>query len=88
MTQSVIYSKPHCPYCVKAKALLDKTQIPYNEIVIGKDITVEKLFEEFKLNGQPQPKSAPQIILHGKYVGGYTELQQYFENCDLGRSDT
>ncbi|MAV94444.1 MAG: glutaredoxin [Euryarchaeota archaeon] len=88
MTQSVIYSKPNCPYCDKAKALLNKTQIEWQEIVIGKDVTVEQLFEEFRLNGQPQPKSAPQIIIHGKYVGGYTELQQYFENCDLGRSDT
>jgi len=85
---SVIYSKPDCPYCVKAKALLDETRIPYKEIVIGKDITVERLFEEFKLNGQPQPKSAPQIILHGKYVGGFKELQQYYEDCDLGRNDT
>ena len=88
MTDSVIYSKPNCPYCVKAKALLNKTQIPFIEVVIGKDITVETLFEEFKLNGMPQPKSAPQIILHGKYIGGYKELQQEFENCDLGRHDT
>ena len=85
---SVIYSKPNCPYCDKAKALLNKTQIEYQEIVIGIDITLEKLFEEFELNGQPQPKSAPQIILHGKYVGGYSELQQYFEECELGRSAT
>ena len=85
---SVIYSKPNCPYCDKAKALMSKTQIPYTEVVIGKDITVEKLFEEFKLNGMAQPKSAPQIILHGKYIGGFKELQQYFENCDLGRHDT
>ena len=85
---SVIYNKPNCPYCDKAKALLNKTQIEWREVVIGKDITVEQLFEEFRLNNQPQPKSAPQIILHGKYVGGYNELQQYFENCDLGRSDT
>ena len=35
-----------------------------------------------------KPKSAPQIILHGKYIGGYKELQQEFENCDLGRHDT
>jgi len=88
MTDSVIYSKPNCPYCVKAKALLNKTQIPFIEVVIGKDITVEKLFEEFELNGMAKPKSAPQIILHGKYIGGYKELQQEFENCDLGRHDT
>ncbi|SVA36354.1 uncharacterized protein METZ01_LOCUS89208 [marine metagenome] len=35
-----------------------------------------------------QPKSAPQIILHGKYIGGFKDLQQYFENCELGRHDT
>jgi len=88
MTNSVIYSKPNCPYCVQAKALLDKTQIPYNEVVIGKDITVGKLFEEFELNVLAKPKSAPQIILHGKYIGGFKELQQYYEDCELGRNDT
>ena len=44
--QSVIYSKPNCPYCTKAKDLLNNSRIDYTEITIGKDITVERLFEE------------------------------------------
>ena len=64
MTQSVIYSKPHCPYCDQAKDLLNKTQIEYEEIVIGKDITVEKLFEELLLSGDTvQATKSDQIFI-------------------------
>ena len=84
---NVIYSKPNCPYCTKAKDLLNNSRIDYTEITIGKDITVERLFEEFDLNGMPRPKSAPQIILHGKYVGGYKELEQYYQDHDMWRDN-
>lgn len=84
---NVIYSKPNCPYCTKAKDLLSNSRLRYTEIVIGKDISVEKLFEEFEVNGMPRPKSAPQIILHGKYVGGYKELEQYYQDHDMWRDN-
>ena len=38
------------------------------------------LLEEFEANGMPQPRSVPQIILNGKYVGGYNELVKYIED--------
>ena len=47
---TVVYSKPNCPSCVKAKMLLDNKKIPYTESVIGKDIQVETLIKEFELN--------------------------------------
>ena len=40
---TVVYSKPNCPSCVKAKALLQSKNIPYQESIIGKDIQVETL---------------------------------------------
>ena len=40
---TVVYSKPNCPSCVKAKALLQSKNIPYQESIIGKDIQVEPL---------------------------------------------
>jgi|TARA_B110000495_G_C22763304_1_gene446871 glutaredoxin len=84
---NVIYSKPNCPYCTKAKELLSNSRLRYTEIIIGKDISVERLMEEFDLNGMPRPKSAPQIILHGKYVGGYKELEQYYQDHDMWRDN-
>lgn len=77
--RTVVYSKPQCPYCDKAKRLLDMKEIPYETITIGTDITREGLLEEFEANGMPQPRSVPQIILAGKYIGGYDALAEYIE---------
>jgi glutaredoxin 3 len=35
------------------------------------------------LEAVPNARTVPQIWLHGKYVGGYTELEQYFEDHDM-----
>tara|TARA_B100000902_G_scaffold156852_1_gene153128 strand:- start:283 stop:567 length:285 start_codon:yes stop_codon:yes gene_type:complete len=83
---TVVYSKPNCPSCVKAKMLLDNKKIPYTESVIGKDIQVETLMKEFEVNGLPMPRTAPQIILHGKYVGGYEQLVEVMENTGMNHN--
>ena len=81
---TVVYSKPNCPSCVKAKMLLKNKNIPFTESIIGKDIQVETLMKEFEMNNLPMPRTAPQIILHGKYVGGYKQLIQYIDDHGLG----
>lgn len=78
--RTVVYSKPLCPYCEKAKHLLKSLDIKFETREIGKDLTREQLLEEFEVNGMPQPRSVPQIILHGKYIGGYQELAKYVED--------
>ena len=83
---TVVYSKPNCPSCVKAKMLLDNKKIPYTESVIGRDIQVETLMKEFEVNGLPMPRTAPQIILHGKYVGGYEQLVEVMENTGMNHN--
>lgn len=77
---TVVYSKPNCPSCVKAKMLLKNKNIPFTESIIGKDIQVETLMKEFEMNNLPMPRTAPQIILHGKYVGGYEQLVQHMDD--------
>ena len=77
---TVVYSKPNCPSCVKAKALLKNKNIPYVEKIIGQDIAVETLLKEFEVNGLPAPRTAPQVILHGKYVGGYEKLVEHMDS--------
>ena len=77
---NVVYSKPMCTYCDKAKHLLKTSGIEYKEMLIGRDLSRETLLEEFAANGMPQPRSVPQIILNGKYVGGYNELVKYIED--------
>ena len=76
---TVVYSKPNCSHCVKAKHLLKSKGVDFIEMIIGKDIPVEQLMEEFKVNNLPMPRTAPQIIFKGKYMGGYHELEKHLE---------
>lgn len=78
--KAIIYSKEHCPFCIRAKALLDKLNISYDEFVIGEPGS--KLLEsnqqwatrEDLLERAPNARTVPQIWLDGEHVGGYTEL--------------
>ena len=49
-------------------------------MIIGKDIPVQQLMEEFEINKLPPPRTAPQIIFKGKYLGGYVQLEDHFKS--------
>jgi|13_taG_2_1085334.scaffolds.fasta_scaffold00498_8 glutaredoxin len=69
--QVKIYSKPDCSFCEKAKNLCRLRQIPYDEIVVGVDITRNELLELF-----PEAKTVPQIVVDDDSIGGYNELKK------------
>jgi|TARA_R110000803_G_scaffold133092_2_gene200300 glutaredoxin 3 len=77
---TIVYSKPNCSFCVMAKTLLKRKNIPFVEMIIGKDIPVQQLMEEFEINKLPPPRTAPQIIFKGKYMGGYVQLEDHFKS--------
>ena len=75
----IVYSKPACVYCDKAKALLTRLGYDYTEKVVTKDISLEELFEELG----KQVRTIPQIVIDKKHIGGYNELTEYF--ADQGK---
>jgi glutaredoxin len=76
--ETIIWSKPMCPYCDKAKALLNLKGIEFEERKLGSEWTKEQLLESV-----PTARSVPQIFLRGEYIGGYTELEKYFEDHNM-----
>ena len=74
----IVYSKPNCPYCQKAKALLNNKEVSYNEIIIGKDIEREEFINTF-----PNVRTVP-FITHGdgNHIGGYNELEKYYARSE------
>ena len=86
MSETIIYSKPSCPSCVQAKKILDDRKIPYRSVELGTEIQPQELFDLFESKGLPQPRTAPQIFLDGKYIGGYDQLVAYIE--DTGYTGT
>lgn len=65
-----VYSTASCMYCMKAKSMLEKWQIDYEETRIDTDQAAMKEFVEVT-NGA---RTVPQIVVDGKLIGGYTDL--------------
>ena len=64
-----MYTTRWCGFCVRAKAILDAKEIPYEEIRVDDDPGFrQKLFD---LTGG---WTVPQILIDGEPIGGYTEL--------------
>ena len=78
-----VYSKPNCPFCVQAKALLAQNNKEYVEIHLDFNqpkldgqtyISREAFFEQF-----PTQKTMPLILGPEGAIGGFTELKEYLE---------
>jgi glutaredoxin 3 len=64
-----IYSKKNCAYCVRAKALLDKKGVAYQEIdVEGNDDLRDWLV---KASGQ---MTVPQVFVDDRSLGGFSDV--------------
>lgn len=72
MARVKIYSTGTCPFCQKAKVLLQKWNIPYDEIRIDADRSALTEFARVTDGA----RTVPQILLDGKCIGGFTELTE------------
>ena len=75
----IVYSKPACQYCDKAKALLTRLGHNYTEKVVTKDISLEEFFKELGKT----VRTIPQIVIDENHIGGFNELTEYF--ADKGK---
>ncbi len=69
MSEIIIYSKEVCPYCVRAKALLQRKGAAFKEIKITDEKTKEEMIK--KSGGR---MTVPQIFIGDRHVGGCDEL--------------
>ncbi|MBF0184533.1 MAG: glutaredoxin 3 [Magnetococcales bacterium] len=72
MAEVVIYSTTVCPFCIRAKALLSKKQVAFQEINLTEQ--PERREEMISLaNGR---RTVPQIFINGQHVGGCDDLHE------------
>ena len=79
MTDTIIWSKNGCPYCDMAKNLLRGSRITFEE----RNIQSDEWTKAQLLEAVPGATTVPQIFLHGKYVGGFNELEVYYEEHNM-----
>ena len=65
-----IYTWSFCPYCIRAKALLDKKGVDYSEYCIDGDEDARDVMRE-RANGR---SSLPQIFINDRHIGGCDDL--------------
>ena len=73
-----IYTTSWCPSCVSAKNLLTELNIDFEEINIE-----EKNISRLDLQELSGGHTVPQICINGKFIGGYVELQDLYQNGGL-----
>jgi len=71
MPKITIYTTDYCPYCVKAKVLLQKKQVAFEEIKIVSDEMRDAMI--VKSGGK---RTVPQIFIGEKHIGGCDDLYE------------
>ncbi|EKD77030.1 MAG: glutaredoxin 3 [uncultured bacterium] len=70
MAKVEIYTKKTCPYCVRAKQLLDHKKVKYTEIRVDED---SKAVEMMLLRAEGR-RTVPQIFINDQGIGGCDDL--------------
>ncbi len=80
MKEVIIYSKDPCPYCVKAKMLLQHKKVNFVEIKVTSDELRQEVVQ--KSGGR---MTVPQIFIGGAHVGGCDDLYALEANGELDK---
>jgi glutaredoxin 3 len=71
MAKIEIYTWDKCPFCIRAKALLDQKDVDYTEYMIkGDDDARDKMAA--RANGR---RTVPQIFVNDQWIGGCDDMQ-------------
>lgn len=66
MPDVVIYTKPFCPYCADAKALLKKKGVDFTEVNVASDRSAFQTMVQ-RAGGRT---TVPQVFIGDKHIGG------------------
>lgn len=69
MNNIEIYTKGYCPYCQRAKALLDAKGLSYQEYEVSTDkARLQEMVE------RSNRRTVPQVFLNNQHIGGSDDL--------------
>ncbi|MGB5444065.1 MAG: glutaredoxin 3 [Psychromonas sp.] len=79
MATVIIYTTPWCPYCIRAKKLLDQKNVTYTEIDVSEHEARSKMVA---LTGG---RTVPQLLINDHPTGGCDELYALEGNGKLDK---
>jgi len=66
-----IFTRPGCPYCVRAKGMLHDAGIAFEELALNRDYT------DTSLRAVAGVTTVPQVFINGEHVGGSEKLEAW-----------
>jgi glutaredoxin 3 len=66
-----LYTTTSCPFCTRAKALLTRKGVAFDEI----DVTDDDALREKMIEMAGGRRTVPEIFINGKIIGGFDELK-------------
>ena len=72
MAKVEIYTSPWCGYCARAKSLLGKKGVDFEEL----DVTADTALREVMIQRANGRTTVPQIFIAGQHVGGCDDLYE------------
>jgi len=66
-----LFSREGCPYCSRAKALLQDAGIRFEELVLNRD------FSEATIRAVSGRSTVPQLFVNGDHIGGSEDLEAW-----------
>jgi len=79
MATVTIYTTTYCPYCVRAKQLLDSKQVDYQ------DIDVSEAEARANMSALTGGRTVPQVVINDQALGGCDELHALERSGDLDK---
>jgi glutaredoxin 3 len=70
MAEVELYTTMFCPYCSRARALLQRKGVTYVDI----DIAEEPARRDEMIRRAQGRSTVPQIFINGEHIGGYDDL--------------
>lgn len=69
----VVFSREGCPFCARAKGMLADAGMAYDEIIVGRDVTLRGL------RAASGRETVPQVFIDGVHIGGSDDLAEWFK---------
>ena len=67
-----MFAKEGCPFCARAKAMLDERSMDYEAVYVGKNLSTRSLV------AATGATTVPQVFIDGRLIGGSEALASYF----------
>lgn len=74
----LMYSTKYCPYCIRARQLLESKGVDYRDIAVDSEPELKQ--EMMQRSGR---RTVPQIWIGEQHVGGFDDLAQLEMNGEL-----